>query len=98
MLRNVWLEFAFFKPAQQFGVRIAQELRLARLVRAPIEADHVNVLHQQNVGWGLRNASGSEANNNDATAPRDAAQARVKGIAADGIIDDIRAASARDAP
>src|SRR5947199_925555 len=92
----MWPEFAFFKPAQQFGVRVADQPGVARGIRAPVKPDQVNIFYQQNVGRDLGNASGGEADNNDAPAPRDGAQTGVKSVAAYGIIDHVGAAAARD--
>src|SRR5215813_5930107 len=89
-------ELAFFKQAEELGARVAQQLRLARLVRSPVEANHIDVLYQQDVRGGLRNAAGSKADNKDAPAPGNRAQAGIERIAAHGIVDDVRSASAGD--
>src|SRR5689334_17919399 len=92
------LEFAFFIPAQQLGIRVTQELRPARLVGPPVKADDINIFYQQDIGWRLRDASGSEADNNDTAAPCNRAQAGVKRIAAHWVIDHIRTAVSGDGP
>src|SRR5262245_1072907 len=90
------MQLSFTKPAQQLRQRFPQQLRLSGLIRPPVEADDADVLDQRDVGGNLGNASGGEANNKKTALPCDRAQGSLEGIAADRIVDYIRAAAARD--
>src|SRR6202043_3119197 len=72
------------------------ELRLVAAVRAPEEADDVDVLHQHDVRGYLRDAAAGKADDDDAPLPGDRTQALVEGIAADRIVDDIDATTTGD--
>src|SRR6185437_11393576 len=75
---------------------LGHRLRPVPAIRAPEEANDVDVLDQREVGGNLRDAARGKADDDDAALPGDRAQARIERIAADGIVDDIDAATAGD--
>src|SRR5437899_9058241 len=90
------MQLSFAEPAQQLRQGLVQQIRLSRLIGAPVEANDADVFDQYDVGGNLGNASGSEANNKETPLPCDRAQSSVEGVAADGIIYNISAAAAGD--
>src|SRR5262249_28698662 len=92
-MRYVGLDLAFFEPAKKLGKGLPQQLRPVFLVRTPVKTDDIDIFHQRDIGRDLWNASGGEADNNDAATPGYRAQAGVEDIAAHGIVDHIGASA-----
>src|SRR5205807_10176654 len=68
-LGDMRFQLAFLKPVKELRKRLPYQLRLARVIRSPVEADHINVFYQRDIGRDLRYASGGKANDNNAAFP-----------------------------
>src|SRR5581483_1484929 len=96
MMRDMGLELSFLVPAEKLLEGLGLKLRLVAAIGTPEKADDIDVLHQHEIGGNLRNPAGGKADDDDAPFPGDAAQTLVEGVAADGIVDHVDAASVRE--